>query len=131
MQFITVAAAFATLFASTATATPAGPKPATEAVANIVAVNQSGSTQIKTQVKVPFGKLTHVDASITELQLQSISVVVPDTATPDIKTITCQMYKDQYGVVPGSARFTSTRPAKVSTNPVSLGWILCYVNPTA
>ncbi|KAM5360197.1 hypothetical protein ACJZ2D_013907 [Fusarium nematophilum] len=77
---------------------------------------------------IPLGKLTHFDHSITRLELRGISFNVPGTESPDPRDITCQMYKDKYGVTPGSTEFTMKTPALISTNPVPFGWVLCYVN---
>ncbi|KAH6871652.1 hypothetical protein B0T10DRAFT_522935 [Thelonectria olida] len=130
MHFTTIFAAAAAAIASTATALPST-RDYNAAVANVVALKGFGNSQTKTDVKIPFGKLTHFDLSITGLQLKSVTVNVPGTAAPDVNKITCQMYKDQYGIQPGSAEFTKAKEALISTNDVSFGWVLCYVNVDA
>lgn len=45
----------------------------------------------------------------------------------DLDKVECRAYKDQDGVVPGSAPFTNARPAELSTNLVAVGSILCYI----
>jgi hypothetical protein len=127
MHFTTIFVAAAAALASTASAAPAA-RDTSSAVANVVAVNGFGSSQSKTPVKIPFGKLTHYDLSITGLQLKSVTVNVPGATAPDVNKITCQMYKDQYGIQPGSAEFTKAKEALIATNAVQFGWVLCYVN---
>ncbi|KAF4979731.1 hypothetical protein FDECE_18019, partial [Fusarium decemcellulare] len=127
MQFFTLITAAAATFASTATALPSSinERAAGSAVAKILAINApiSGSHSQK-NVYVPLGKLTHVDdLSITSLKLESIKVDVPNVPKPSVNDITCQMYKDQYGVQPGSAEFTKAKPALISTNSVDFGWV--------
>ncbi|KPM38336.1 hypothetical protein AK830_g8229 [Neonectria ditissima] len=134
MHFTTLIATLAATLASTATALPAQntERATTGAFANVIAVNNpiSGSHS-STPVKIPFGKLTHFDLSITGLQLKSITIDVPGVTAPDASEVTCQRYQDQYGVQRGSAAFTKAKEALISTNTVEFGWVLCYVNPTA
>ncbi|KAK7413387.1 hypothetical protein QQX98_007764 [Neonectria punicea] len=131
MHFTTIIATLAATLASTATALPAQntQRDAGVAAANVLAVNNpiSGSHS-STPVKIPFGKLTHFDLSITELQLKGVTVTVPGATAPDASKVTCQRYKDQYGVQPGSTAFTKGHDALISTNTVEFGWVLCYVN---
>ncbi|KAJ4317703.1 hypothetical protein N0V84_007222 [Fusarium piperis] len=98
-------------------------------VANILAITgPSGGHHTEKTVTVPFGQLTHYDLAISELRLESIAVQLPGGAIePDIQDITCQMYKDEHGLDPGSREFTIDRPALLSTNTVQFGWVLCYV----
>ncbi|KAH7260014.1 hypothetical protein FSOLCH5_009633 [Fusarium solani] len=98
-------------------------------VANILAITgPSGGQHTEKTVTVPFGQLTHYDMAISELRLESIAVTLPGGAIePDIQDITCQMYKDEHGLDPGSREFTIDRPALLSTNTVQFGWVLCYV----
>ncbi|KAK7419636.1 hypothetical protein QQX98_003227 [Neonectria punicea] len=128
MHFTTIITTLAATLASTATALPTE-RDANVAVVNVIAVNKpiSGSHS-STPVKIPFGKLTHFDLSITGLQLKSVTVHAPGVTAPDVSEVTCQMYKDQYGVQPGSAAFTKAQEALISTNSVEFGWVLCYVN---
>ncbi|KAL2682500.1 hypothetical protein Neosp_006952 [[Neocosmospora] mangrovei] len=97
--------------------------------ANVLAITgPSGGQHTEKIVDVPFGQLTHYDLAISELRLESIAVTLPGGAIePDIQDITCQMYKDEHGLDPGSREFTINRPALLSTNTVQFGWVLCYV----
>lgn len=42
-----------------------------------------------------------------------------------------QAYKDKAGVIPGSAPFTYTSPAYLSTNLVEVDSVLCYIVETS
>ncbi|KAM5353735.1 hypothetical protein ACJ41O_000385 [Fusarium nematophilum] len=124
MHFKTILAAG---LASTAAALPNTPRDTVTAVANVYAVNNS----TKEPVEIPFGRLTHFDLSITELQLYDVTIDILGIPPPGVDAVTCQMYKDVYGIRPGSAEFTKDEPALISTNPVDFGWVLCYVNVDA
>lgn len=98
--------------------------------ANILAITgPSGGQHTEETVTVPYGRLTHHDdMAISELRLESIGVQLPGGAIePDIRDVTCQMYKDEHGLDPGSREFTIDRPALLSTKAVPFGWVLCYV----
>ncbi|PKS05939.1 hypothetical protein jhhlp_007772 [Lomentospora prolificans] len=129
MRFAAIFSTVAAL-AATATARPSvAARDDASAIANIIAINGFGpGAPPGVPVQVPFGTLTHVDLSITTLQLTGVTVNVPDAEAPADTDITCQMYKDQYGVQPGSAEFSKGKDAHISTNPVPFGWVLCYVN---
>ncbi|KAJ9622251.1 hypothetical protein H2203_006469 [Taxawa tesnikishii (nom. ined.)] len=45
----------------------------------------------------------------------------------DYNTVECRAFKDADGVVPGSAPFTASNPAELSTNLVEINSIICYV----
>ncbi|KAM0428190.1 hypothetical protein ACHAPT_007091 [Fusarium lateritium] len=96
---------------------------------NILAITgPSGGQHTEKTVTVPFGQLTHHDLQVSELRIESIAVQLPGGAIePDINDVTCQMYKDEGGLDPGSAEFTINKPALLSTNTVQFGWVLCYV----
>ncbi|KAF4978471.1 hypothetical protein FZEAL_5157 [Fusarium zealandicum] len=129
MHFTTYLTAAAS-FALTATAIPTSenmPRDSDVAVANIYAING----QTKKPLEIPFGKLTHFDLSITELQLYDVTIDIVGIPPPGVGAVTCQMYKDSDGIRPGSAEFTKDNPALISTNPVDFGWVLCYVNVDA
>ncbi|KAF7556741.1 hypothetical protein G7Z17_g1254 [Cylindrodendrum hubeiense] len=128
MHFTTVIATATAALASTAMALPSPKRAEGSAVANLIAVNGFGDDKDEAPITVPFGTLTHYDYQVTGLQLKSVTVDVPWGVVPDVSDITCQMYRDQYGVQPGSAKFTSSQDASLSTNPVEFGWVLCYVN---
>ncbi|KAH7123498.1 hypothetical protein B0J13DRAFT_566710 [Dactylonectria estremocensis] len=128
MHFTTIFATVTAAFAATATALPTE-RDTGAAVANVIAVNKPlDGTHSSTAVKIPFGKLTHVDLPITNLMLKSVTVTASGVAAPDVSKVTCQMYKDKYGVQPGSAAFNKKHEAYISTNTVQFGWVLCYVN---
>lgn len=130
---VTIATA---VMASTVAGLPSFPRsthgvPQAGAVAKVVAVNHYlfGNPVMDKTVDVPFGRLTHVaDTPITELQLVGAVVTVPGQSQIDASKITCQRYNDQYGTKVGSAPFTTSSPALISTNPVDFGWVLCYVH---
>ncbi|KAF2281332.1 uncharacterized protein EI97DRAFT_497951 [Westerdykella ornata] len=80
-------------------------------------------TELKTYT-VEVGKLVVVDMpSICGLKLVSTS----DPASAPLEAITCQLFKDAAGQVPGSAKFTFASPALIATNPVQEGSIRCDV----
>ncbi|KAF5008650.1 hypothetical protein FDECE_5062 [Fusarium decemcellulare] len=124
MHFTTIAAGAVALFASTAAAQPAA-RQAPVAYANLLVFNEAEHSQ--TPVRIPFGQLTSANYRITKLQLESVSVHIPDIQAPDVEDVVCQRYQDRYGVQPGSAEFSKGKPALVSTNPVEFGYVLCYV----
>ncbi|KAI1064340.1 hypothetical protein LB506_007631 [Fusarium annulatum] len=124
MRFITTLTTAVATLASTATAAP---KTETFATASVYAFNRDQSTH--KFVDVPFGKLTHIDYQITDLELRGVQFLLPDGTKIDPDKVTCQMYKDNLGTQPGSAAFTKKTPAHISLfNPVQFGWVLCYVN---
>ncbi|CAI4212747.1 unnamed protein product [Parascedosporium putredinis] len=90
--------------------------------------NPRGNCPPGVPVQVPLSTLTHVELTITGLQLTGVTVDIPDITPPSDTDVTCQMYKDEYGVQPGSAEFFKGHDAHISTNPVQFGWVLCYVN---
>ncbi|KAK2674607.1 hypothetical protein RAB80_009591 [Fusarium oxysporum f. sp. vasinfectum] len=103
------------------------PKTETFATASVYAFNRDQNTH--KFVDVPFGKLTHIDYQITDLELRGVQFLLPDGEKIDPDKVTCQMYKDSLGTQPGSAAFTKQTPAHISLfNPVQFGWVLCYVN---
>ncbi|CAM1510933.1 Fc.00g084460.m01.CDS01 [Cosmosporella sp. VM-42] len=134
MRFTSISVAAAALLASTATALPTvsarkAQNTSTPAYANVIAINHpiSGESS-QTPVKIPFGELTHFeDLPITGFQLDGITVTAKDLVVPDEDQVVCQRYRDQYGIMPGSALFNTTTEALVSTNSVDFGWVLCYV----
>ncbi|KAF4448834.1 hypothetical protein FALBO_16742 [Fusarium albosuccineum] len=124
MHFTTIVTGAVALFASTAAAQPAA-RQAAVAYANLLVFNEAEHSQ--TPVRIPFGQLTSANYRITKLQLESVSVHIPDIPAPDVEDVVCQRYQDRYGVQPGSAEFSKGKPALVSTNPVEFGYVLCYV----
>ncbi|KAF4981742.1 hypothetical protein FZEAL_2544 [Fusarium zealandicum] len=133
MHFTTLITTIAAL-ASTAAALPAenDPRAAKSAEVKIMTYNKPmDGKHSKTPISVPLGKLTTVpNVQITEMSVAGIVSNVPGIKTPDLQEISCQRFNDEYGLQRGSARFALFNNALVSTNSVSLGWILCYVNPT-
>ncbi|KAH7131322.1 hypothetical protein EDB81DRAFT_808364 [Dactylonectria macrodidyma] len=128
MHFTAIIATVAAALASAATALPTE-RDANVAVANVIAINKPlDGSHSSTAVKIPFGKLTHFELPITGLKLKGVTVTVPGAVAPDASKVTCQMYKDKYGVQPGSAAFNKAHEALISTNTVQFGWVLCYVN---
>ncbi|EWZ32418.1 hypothetical protein IWW34DRAFT_738701 [Fusarium oxysporum f. sp. albedinis] len=124
MHFATILITAVATLASTATAAP---KTETFATASVYAFNRDKNTH--KFVDVPFGKLTHIDYQITDLELRGVQFLLPDGEKIDPDKVTCQMYKDSLGTQPGSAAFTKQTPAHISLfNPVQFGWVLCYVN---
>ncbi|ENH67366.1 hypothetical protein FOC1_g10007144 [Fusarium oxysporum f. sp. cubense race 1] len=124
MHFTTILTIAVATLASTATAAP---KTETFATASVYAFNRDQNTH--KFVDVPFGKLTHIDYQITDLELRGVQFLLPDGEKIDLDKVTCQMYKDSLGTQPGSAAFTKQTPAHISLfNPVQFGWVLCYVN---
>lgn len=123
MHFANIIAGVTTIFASVAAAQPTV-RQAPEAYANLLVVNSVDHSQ--QPVRIPLAQLTTLDYDITKLELESLSVNVPDIPAPNVEDIVCQRYKDQYGVQFGSAEFTKGQPALIATNPVEFGWVLCY-----
>lgn len=131
MHFTTIFAGLAALAASVQAAPSDIEARATpHATVAIMTVNSPLDGEHSTSpLNVPLGKLTHQkNIKITELEIARVYSNVPGIKTPELDQITCQMYKDKYGIQPGSAEFTAEKPALISTNSVSLGWVLCYVN---
>ncbi|RSL51453.1 hypothetical protein CEP54_011415 [Fusarium duplospermum] len=122
MQFTTIFTAVVATLASTATAAPAAKK--YSASASVFAMNQDGYKSIL----VPFGVLTHMDYRMTSLEVRGVFVDLPEGQDVDLNKVKCQMYKDSVGTQRGSDVFTRKTPARVSTNPVEFGWVLCYVD---
>ncbi|KAF5682003.1 hypothetical protein FDENT_7855 [Fusarium denticulatum] len=124
MHFTTILTTAVATLASTAAAAP---KTENFATASVYAFNRDQNTH--KFVDVPFGKLTHIDYQITDLELRGVQFLLPDGEKIDPEKVTCQMYKDSLGTQPGSAAFTKKTPAHISLfNPVQFGWVLCYVN---
>ncbi|KAF4974572.1 hypothetical protein FZEAL_8544 [Fusarium zealandicum] len=126
MHLINIFAAATAALATTAAALPSAQKDGNVAFANVVATKGFSKNQTKTPVKIPFGKLTHYNLSIIDLQLKSVTVNVLGTA-PSVDQVVCQMYKDEFATQPGSAKFTKANEALISINNVDFGWVLCYV----
>lgn len=119
--------AAAAVFASAASAAPtAAPK----ALVNLVAVNKPISGEHSTKaISVPFGELTHFDdLPVTGFQVKGVTVAnLPGAPKVDETKVTCRMYKDEFGVQPGSALFSKGEDALISTNSVEFGHVLCWV----
>ncbi|KAM0213584.1 hypothetical protein ACHAQD_009237 [Fusarium lateritium] len=115
-------------FASAITAAPTKQTPSVGVA--IMTVNEPISGEKSTHpLNVPLGVLTHQEnIGITKLEIARVYSTVKGVEAPEIDHITCQMYKDEYGTQPGSAEFTTKKDAFISTNTVSLGWVLCRVN---
>ncbi|KAM0544362.1 hypothetical protein ACHAPJ_011898 [Fusarium lateritium] len=123
MHFASIIAGAVALFASAATAQPTA-RQAPVAYANVMVINSADHS--RQPVRIPLAQLTTLDYKITELDLISLSVHIPNIPSPDTKEVSCQRYKDKYGVQFGSTEFTENKPALISTNPVEFGWVLCY-----
>ncbi|OAL55840.1 hypothetical protein IQ07DRAFT_595495 [Pyrenochaeta sp. DS3sAY3a] len=54
--------------------------------------------------------------------------ILSASADIDVRTISCQAFRDAEGTQPGSAVFTYDEPALIATNPVQEKAILCTVN---
>jgi hypothetical protein len=130
MHFPTVLASIAA-FSSAAIAAPPKEKPYVGVAIMTVNAPISGEHSTLPQ-NVPLGVLTHQDGvQITELEIVNAFSTVKGVKAPENDQIVCQMYKDQYGTLPGSAEFTVENPAVISTNSVDLGWILCRVKASS
>ena len=131
MKFSMLSAA-AAVFASAASASPVAARNGPHAVANIIAVNEPVSGEhSRVKFSVPFGSLTSFDNDVTGFELDSVTVNnVPFPGDNDVSVdnVVCRRYKDVTGTQAGSTSFTKTEPALISTNPVSFGWVLCYVH---
>ncbi|KAK6948280.1 hypothetical protein Daesc_010045 [Daldinia eschscholtzii] len=126
----------ATVAAALASSASALPKQPPVARVNLMALNHPVSGKHSQQlVPIDLATLTHKDnLPITGFAIDSISVTVPPAPGQQAITkddITCQRFQDQWGTQRGSAAFTSSKNASVSTNSVDFGYVLCYVNPTA
>lgn len=129
MKTACIAAAAALLAPAATLAQPLAARNGNGAYANVLALRHPVSgDKSETPVNIPLGQLTTFDLAITGFQLQGVTVTVPDEPELDAAEVTCQRYKDAYGVQPGSAAFTTSVNASVSTNTVDFGWVLCYVN---
>jgi hypothetical protein len=130
MHFHTVLAGVVA-FATTVTAAPPQEKPYVGVA--IMTVNSPISGEHSTLPQnVPLGVLTHQDnVQITELEIVNAFSTVKGVKAPKNDQIVCQMYKDKYATLPGSAEFTAKKPALISTNSVPLGWILCRVKASS
>ncbi|KAI1653069.1 hypothetical protein F4813DRAFT_285003 [Daldinia decipiens] len=132
MKSFTVATIAAALVSSAA----ALPKEPSFAKVNLVAINRpiSGEWSEK-RVTVDLATLSHQEnLPITGLAIESVYITAPPApglSAIGVADITCQRYKDQFGVQRGSAAFTSSVNASISTNSVDFGYVLCYANPTA
>ncbi|KAF4959589.1 hypothetical protein FSARC_10675 [Fusarium sarcochroum] len=120
MYFPTILAGIATL----STAVAAAPKEKPYIGVAIMTYNGDDSSPLN----VPLGVLTHATRKVTEIEIARAYSTVKGVKAPDVDQITCQMYKDKYGSVPGSKDFTADEGARISTNPVEFGWLLCRVN---
>ncbi|KAF5020589.1 hypothetical protein F66182_7375 [Fusarium sp. NRRL 66182] len=120
MQFLTILAGIATL--STAVAAAPNEKP----YIGVAIMTYNGDES--TPMNVPLGVLTHDTRKVTEIEIARVYSTVPGVQPPKLDQVTCQMYKDKYGSVPGSKDFTAEQGALISTNPVEFGWLLCRVN---
>ncbi|CEI59983.1 hypothetical protein FVEN_g8212 [Fusarium venenatum] len=130
MHFPTVLASIAA-FSSAVIAAPPKEKPYVGVAIMTVNAPISGEKSTLPQ-NVPLGVLTHQDGvQVTELEIVNAFSTVKGVKAPKNDQIVCQMYKDQYGTLPGSAEFTAKKDAKISTNSVPLGWILCRVKASS
>ncbi|CAK4031880.1 Hypothetical predicted protein [Lecanosticta acicola] len=76
---------------------------------------------------VEINKLTSFgNTSCTEISFDS--GVHPNV---DVDSVECRAYKDEAGVIPGSAPFTNKQPAELGTNLVEIGSVLCYIRTEA
>ncbi|KAL4723829.1 hypothetical protein ACLX1H_009473 [Fusarium chlamydosporum] len=76
-------------------------------------------------LNVPLGVLTHSKRKVTDMEITGAYSTVDGVKAPKVEQITCQMYKDQYGSIPGSKDFTSKKGVIISTKSVDFGWLLC------
>ncbi|UZP36807.1 hypothetical protein NXS19_004623 [Fusarium pseudograminearum] len=130
MHFPTIFAGVAA-FSSAVMAAPPKQKPYVGVA--IMTVNEPINGEHSTLPQnVPLGVLTHQDGvKVTELQIARVFSTVNGVEAPSVDKVVCQMYKDQYATIPGSAEFTAKKDAKISTNSVPLGWILCRVKASS
>ncbi|KAM0294429.1 hypothetical protein ACHAPM_011238 [Fusarium culmorum] len=130
MHFPTIFAGVAA-FSSAVMAAPSKQKPYVGVAIMTVNAPISGEESTLPQ-NVPLGVLTHQDGvQVTELQIANVFSTVKGVKAPAADQVVCQMYKDQYATLPGSAEFTVKKDAKISTNSVPLGWILCRVKASS
>jgi hypothetical protein len=120
MHFPTILAGIATF----STAAAAAPKEKPYIGVAIMTYNGDDSLPLN----VPLGVLTHSKRKVTEIEIARAYSTVDGVKAPKVEQITCQMYKDQYGSVPGSKDFTAKKGAVISTKGVDFGWLLCRVN---
>ncbi|RBR18114.1 uncharacterized protein FIESC28_06180 [Fusarium coffeatum] len=130
MRFSTVLAGLAA-FTTTVTAAPPQEKPYV-GVAMMTYNDPINGESSSLPQNVPLGVLTHQDnVKITELEIVNVFSTVKGVKAPKDDQIVCQMYKDKYATIPGSAEFTAKKSAVISTNSVPLGWILCRVKASS
>ncbi|KAL4724340.1 hypothetical protein ACLX1H_008954 [Fusarium chlamydosporum] len=130
MHFLTIFTGIAA-FSSSVIAAPPKEKPHVGVAIMTVNAPISGEHSTLPQ-NVPLGVLTHQDnVEITGLEIDRVYSTVKGLKAPKADQVVCQMYKDKYGTQPGSAEFTIDKEARISTNSVPLGWILCRVKATA
>lgn len=76
-------------------------------------------------------QLKSFDVTIGELKVGTLESVcglkIVSADGVDITKVECQAFKDAEGKVPGSAKFTSSKPALIATNPVQEGSVKCDV----
>lgn len=90
---------------------------ATVKIEQTACIQQNATSLASFDVEVD--KLTAVELpSVCGLKIVSADGV-------DVKSVKCKAYKDAEGTQPGSAEFTSDKPALIATNPVQEGSILC------
>ncbi|KAF2164482.1 hypothetical protein M409DRAFT_25360 [Zasmidium cellare ATCC 36951] len=65
--------------------------------------------------------------SLGNVSASEIKFDVPVASHVDVNQVECRAYKDDAGVVPGSAPFNAKTPAELSTNLVTVASVLCYV----
>ncbi|GKU05997.1 hypothetical protein FLAG1_08269 [Fusarium langsethiae] len=120
MHFPAILAGIATFSTAVAAATKENP------YVGVAIMTYNGDESLP--LNVPLGVLTHSKRKITEIEIARAYSTVDGVEPPKVDQITCQMYKDQYGSVPGSKDFTAKKGAVISTNSVDFGWLLCRVN---
>lgn len=82
----------------------------------------AGQLKVTSPAPVEIDFLTSLsNTSCYSIEFQSVHSNV------DITEVECRAYKDESGQIPGSAPFNHKSPAYLSTNPVEIGSVLCYV----
>jgi hypothetical protein len=97
------------------------------ALASAVTVQINATTSGIDRPNGGYKILTNDIASINSydgLALTKLQLVQDQTVSA--ASIECRAYKDAAGTQPGSAAFTGSETAVVSTNTVTIGGILCY-----
>jgi hypothetical protein len=99
---------------------------------SLVAVTSPGTepNKVTSPIPIEINKLSQIYGDNNQGLSVSELIIQPGTAyNVDEDAIECRAYKDFAGVLPGSAAFTVSKPALISTNLATVGSILCYIVP--